>query len=305
MDTLDLIDAKRNSFTVPEFRKMLGICKTESYWILKHRNIETVKINGQIRILKSSFEEWYSNQTRYHIIGGPEPGDKLKENSYSPKDLMRILGISEYVAYTLISRGCFETFTVDYNIRISRESFNRWYASQEKYRSEEDHKQDLPTLATTYSLPDIRHLLGVHRNTVYYIVEHHKDVLEVLTIAGQKRITISSFERWYNSQSRYKLKESHTIDTATDNLDISAETVENTAEATEAPEAPEYPAEKEIYRLEDLMGMLKITRKAAYKLIQSGELLAIKAGKAYLIPASEYERYRERSKNSGIDHTEK
>ena len=305
MDTLDLIDCQRKSFTVSELRKMLGIQKTESYWILKHREIETVRINGRIRILKSSFDKWYANQTKYHIIGGPEPGEELRANSYSPKDLMEILDISEYVAYTLIAKGCFETFTVDYTIRVTKESFDHWYTSQDKYRLAEDRRLELPTITSTYSLPDIRKMLGVHRNTVYYILERHKDAFEVRTVAGKKRVTISSFDRWYHSQSRYTIKEAAVPELEQVFSDVSAGMDENTLALSEAATQQEKTPEKEIYRLEDLMARLQITRKAAYKLIQSGELLAVKAGKAYLIPASEYQRFVGRRENDGFDHPKK
>ena len=304
MNTLDLINAKRNSFTVPELRKMLGIRKTDSYWILKHRQIETVIINGQIRILKSSFDEWYANQIKYHIIGGPEPGENLKSNSYSPRDMAVLLDISENITYTLISRGHFETFTVDYEIRVTKESFERWYASQDKYRLENDRQRDLPLLAISYSMPDIRRLLGVHRNTVYYIMEHYENAFDVMTVAGQKRITIESFNHWYASQSRYKMQEDTSILKTPDKLDFSVEIEENKDTGIEATAQSEASAEKEVYRLEELMSLLNISRKTAYRLIQSGELLAVKAGKAYLIPAFEYQRYIGRSKNDGLDYSE-
>ena len=304
MDTLDLIDCQRKSFTVSELRKMLGIQKTESYWILKHREIETLRINGRIRILQASFDKWYANQTKYHIIGGPEPGEKLRENSYSPKDLMEILDISEYVAYTLIAKGCFETFTVDYTIRVTKESFDHWYTSQDKYRLAEDRRLELPTITSTYSLPDIRKMLGVHRNTVYYILERHKDAFEVRTVAGEKRVTISSFDRWYHSQNRYTIKEAAVRELEPVFSGASAG-IDETLAVSKAAVEPEKPPEKEIYRLEDLMARLQITRKAAYKLIQSGELLAVKAGKAYLIPASEYQRFVGRRENDGFDHPKK
>ncbi len=304
MDTLDLIDCQRKSFTVSELRKMLGIQKTESYWILKHRKIETVRINGRIRILQSSFDKWYANQTKYHIIGGPEPGAELRANSYSPKDLMEILDVSEYVAYTLIAKGCFETFTADYTIRVTKESFDRWYASQDKYRLADDRRNDLPTITSTYSLQDIQKMLGVHRNTVYYILERHKDAFEVRTVAGRKRVMISSFDRWYHSQSRYAIKEAVATELEPVYSDVPAGMDENTLAVSEAAVRPEKPLEKEIYRLEDLMELLQISRKAAYKLIQSGELLAVKAGKAYLIPASEYQRFAQRRENDGFNHPE-
>jgi len=211
MTTLELINAMRESFSVSELRKKLGIKKTDAYWLLKHRKIETVTINGQIRILKNSFDEWYANQIKYHIIGGPEPGENLKRNSYSPKDIADLLDISDDTVYAFISKGFFETITVDYAIRITKESFELWYASQDKYRLEDDRQRDLRLLAISYSMPDISKLLGVHRNTVYYLLERHRDEFEVMTVAGQKRITIESFNRWYAAQSKYTVQKPTTI----------------------------------------------------------------------------------------------
>jgi excisionase family DNA binding protein len=52
------------------------------------------------------------------------------------------------------------------------------------------------------------------------------------------------------------------------------------------------------------MTALGISRKVAYRLIQSGDIIAVKAGKSYIIPASEYRRYIERRTKNGLDHSE-
>lgn len=111
MKEIELIQAYRKSFPVRELRKMLGIKKTDSYWILKNRDIQTVKVNGKIRILKDSFWNWYSNQTKYHIIDGPEPGEALRAVSYSVRDLIELLDISKYI----VSWHCSEHFPRSFN----------------------------------------------------------------------------------------------------------------------------------------------------------------------------------------------
>ena len=59
--------AKKKTMSVPEMRKLLGVKKTESYW-LGHRNFfKTEIINGQMRVDLESFEKWYQNQTRYQL----------------------------------------------------------------------------------------------------------------------------------------------------------------------------------------------------------------------------------------------
>lgn len=302
MDVVELIRCDRNSFSVPEFRKMLGIGKTESYWILKHRKIETVTIHGQIRILRPSFQEWYRHQTKYQIIGGPPPGDALRETSYSVKELAELLAVSEDTIYARISRGEFETFTVDYCIRITKASFERWYSTQEKLRKPEDRAQDAQLLKKTYSMPEIARMLGVHRNTIYGIVsnEKNRNVFEIIKVSGQQRITIESFKIWLYSQKRYKIIPQTESDSGVTTADSQAFVESDIEEREEMQLLP-----KQNYRIEDIQEQLKMSKKAIYKLIQAGEIRATKVGKTYLIPASEYNRIAERSYGYGGNCAEK
>ena len=67
--------------TVTEMGKLLGLQRTERYWLV-HKNVfETKTILGKMRVNVASFEDWYSQQIRYHKITGEEPGRKVKETS--------------------------------------------------------------------------------------------------------------------------------------------------------------------------------------------------------------------------------
>lgn len=302
LDVVELIRCDRNSFSVPELRKMLGIGKTESYWILKHRKIETVTIHGQIRILRSSFQEWYRQQTKYQIIGGPPPGEALRETSYSVKELAKLLAVSDDTIYTRISRGEFDTFTVDNCTRITKASFERWYSTQEKHRRPEDRAHDERIRQETYSMPEIARMLGVHRNTIYGIVgnEKNRNVFEIVRVSGQQRVTIESFKKWLNSQKRYKLKPQ----TERDYEEFTAETQMFAEPEIDERQEPQVLS-KQNYRIEDIQEQLKMSRKSIYKLIQAGEIKATKVGKTYLIPVSEYNRIAERRNGYGSNCAEK
>ena len=77
--------------TVPQMRKMLGIKKTESYWLV-HRNLfQTDVINGQMMIDVESFEKWYANQVKHRKVDGPEPGAELTRMSYSFAEVAEML----------------------------------------------------------------------------------------------------------------------------------------------------------------------------------------------------------------------
>lgn len=52
------MDKEATTMSVREMRELLGIKKTDSYWLLKKNCFEVVKIAGKMRIVKKSFENW-------------------------------------------------------------------------------------------------------------------------------------------------------------------------------------------------------------------------------------------------------
>ena len=88
---------------------------------------------------------------------------------------------------------------------LTKESFERWYASQTDYRTVEDQELDADIMASTYGLPEMARMLGVHRQTIYYIVANED--FELIKVGRYKRATKESFEKWYQNQTRYQLAE--------------------------------------------------------------------------------------------------
>ena len=86
---------------------------------------------------------------------------------------------------------------------VTKASFERWYASQSDYRTVEDQKLDADIVASTYGLPEMARMLGVHRQTIYYIVANGD--FELIKVGRYKRATKESFEKWYQNQTRYRL----------------------------------------------------------------------------------------------------
>lgn len=83
----------RRTMSVPEMRKLLGLKKTESYWLIHRKFFRTETIGGMMRIDLESFEKWYANQVKYRKVVGESPGKELREKSYSFKEAANILGI--------------------------------------------------------------------------------------------------------------------------------------------------------------------------------------------------------------------
>ena len=67
----------------------------------------------------------------------------------------------------------------------------------------EDQELDADIMASTYGLPEIARMLGVHRQTIYYIVANGN--FELVKVGRYNRATKESFEKWYQSQNRYRL----------------------------------------------------------------------------------------------------
>lgn len=52
------MENKKQTMTVPEMRKLLGLKKTESYWLVHRNFFRTDIVAGQMQIDVASFEEW-------------------------------------------------------------------------------------------------------------------------------------------------------------------------------------------------------------------------------------------------------
>lgn len=58
--------AAKTTMSVREMQHLLGLGKTESYWLIHKNFFEVIQINEKMRVVISSFEKWYANQIKYH-----------------------------------------------------------------------------------------------------------------------------------------------------------------------------------------------------------------------------------------------
>lgn len=128
------MNEERKTMTVSQMRKMLGLKKTESYWLVHRNFFKTDIVNGHMMIDVESFEKWYANQVKHRKVDGPEPGAELTRMSYSFSEVAKILGVSGAVVYEIWDKNNLETFTVDFVKRIPKDVFEKWYAGQTRYR---------------------------------------------------------------------------------------------------------------------------------------------------------------------------
>ena len=95
---------RKTTMSVPEMRQLLGIGKTDSYWLVHKQCFETILVEGKMRVVIDSFEHWYANQIKYKKVDGTPPGEELRSNSYSPPEIAEMLGLCESVIYDIIKR---------------------------------------------------------------------------------------------------------------------------------------------------------------------------------------------------------
>ena len=152
---------QRKTMSVPEMRKLLGLKKTESYWLVHRNFFKTEMISGQMRVDLERFERWYANQVKHKKVNGEEPGIELKKTSYSFREVANLLGVHDADIYVAWKENDLETFTVDYVKRIPKDVFEKWYRSQNKFQKL-DRVPTAEELGSEYILVcDAAELLGI------------------------------------------------------------------------------------------------------------------------------------------------
>ena len=182
---------KRTWMTVPEMGKLLGLKKTDRYWLV-HKNVfESKEIAGKIRINIASFEKWYANQIKYHKVTGEKPTKELKSWSYSVKEVADLLEVDDYLVYDLLKKNQMEVVIVNYWKRIPKESFQNQYKSQSRYRTKEDREKDALLEDATITMPEMAQLLGTTRSSVYTILDSREKVKNLLKDANENGVKLS------------------------------------------------------------------------------------------------------------------
>lgn len=279
---------KKATMSVPEMQRLLGLGKTDAYWLIKKQCFETVVIAGKMRVVIDSFEHWYANQVKHSKVHGPPPGKELRAKSYSPQELAEELGVALSTIYDIIKRCHIETFEVDTWMRISKDVFKKWYKAQHKYRTRADRARDAALEADTLTMPEVAKLLQIPRKDVYTLLLYGKDrdKFEFVTIASRRRVTKASFDCWYADQNK-SFKTGNTPPRSRNEIDQT----------------------KSAFSMREVAILLHITYNDVRQMIQSGELSAQKCGKKFLIPRDEIQwillqqenKHEIRGENNGIN----
>ena len=128
---------KRTWMNVPEMGKLLGLKKTDRYWLV-HKNVfESKEIAGKMRINIASFEKWYDSQSRYRTKEDREKDAIVEEATITMPEMARLLGLTRSQVYQILRNPkyshFFETIVIAEKKRITKENFQKFLEGQDQF----------------------------------------------------------------------------------------------------------------------------------------------------------------------------
>lgn len=293
--------AKNKWMTAPELGRLLGLKKTERYWLIHKNYFKSEELLGAIRIDIESFEKWYANQVKYHKVNGEPPG---KERSYSVKDLSEMLDMSEWVIRDIIRQNNIETIVVDYWMRVPREAFWDWYKGQTRYRTLEDRARDAEDEAAFISMPQMARLLGITRQQVYTLLASpkYKDIFEIIIIADRKRITKESFQKFLSCQNKYQVDKKRELALELEmELKMGSLYPDSKREEPKEEEVKKFPKleGKKFLSMQEAADFAGVSRALISKWYMENKFPVYKAGNRILIYQKEFREWLEKEQKGG------
>lgn len=123
----------QKTMSVPDLMRILGLGKTSTYRLVNQCYFKTYVVFGKLRIDVESFEKWYAGQFHYKKVNGERPGTDHIE-TIAPTTMAKVLGVSKSTAYDFLNNGEIEFIVVKGKRRVIRQSFEDWYASQNRFK---------------------------------------------------------------------------------------------------------------------------------------------------------------------------
>lgn len=226
--------ALQKTMSVPEMRKLLGLKKTEGYWLVHREFFKTEIIGGMMRVDIESFEKWYANQVKHKKVDGEEPGRELIKGSYSFQDAANLLGVNSACLYEIWKKEERKTIEVDFVKRIPKEEFENWLSEQTVYKKSDR----IPTISNMEKgyirFKETARLLNIQEDTMLKLIRtgKYKSLFEVRVFDNKKWISRKSFRLFLNAQNEYRITDNDE-NTSSDNLIIETKEYISRNEAAE------------------------------------------------------------------------
>ena len=191
--------------SVREMGELLGIGKTDRYWLLKKGYFKIIHLAGKMWVDIESFEKWYAGQTRYHKVTGEEPGNELAARTFSVKEMTNLLKISKSTAYEIISRDRIPVSRESGEIRITRKDFWIWYDCQIRYRVAPSELPDNHGVGHHFNIPEMADLLKISTKEAYQMIEEpaYASLLAATQIGDRMYVSWEHFGSFLRKQDKY------------------------------------------------------------------------------------------------------
>lgn len=199
--------ALQKTMSVPEMRKLLGLKKTESYWLVHRNFFKTEIIGGVMRVDIESFEKWYANQVKHKKVNGEAPGRELTKTSYSFQEVANLLGVNNANLYEIWKREKRKTIIVDFVMRIPKEEFEKWYEQQDVYKKA-DKMPTISDMERDYiRFEEAAMLLDVMESEMLKLIRtsKYRNLFDIRIFNNKKWISRKSFQLFLNAQNEYHI----------------------------------------------------------------------------------------------------
>lgn len=198
-------EKKKKVMSVKEMGDLLGIGKTDRYYVLKKGYFKVTHAAGKMWVDRESFEKWYAGQTRYHKVTGEEPGEELSARSFSVKEMAAMLGIERNRAYELIHRERIPVTWENGVIRIPRKDFWIWYDCQIKYQTDSANLPDETGTEYHFRIQELADILNISTKDAYRLTcdPAYASSLAAVQIGDRMYVSWQNFGKFLKVQNQY------------------------------------------------------------------------------------------------------
>lgn len=120
------------AYSIKEVSDILGISMNKTYMLLKENQFPVLRTVRQKIIPIEPFHQWVLKNYTYIKLPEMETANiKDSKTSYSVAEMRTMLGIKKTQAYAMIKQGDFEIIIVKNRMRVTKESFDKWFHSND------------------------------------------------------------------------------------------------------------------------------------------------------------------------------
>ena len=208
--------------------KLLGLKKTDRYWLV-HKNVfESKEIAGKMRINIASFEKWYDSQSRYRTKEDREKDAIVEEATITMLEMARLLGLTRSQVYQILRNPkyshFFETIVIAEKKRITKENFQKFLEGQDQFHLDPANDYEELAQEQNIALANFRRkklsqtgVRGSNGNLGYltfdeasYLAKVSRSLInkwadkgkfKVIKVGGRVRISREDFEAWLEQRN--------------------------------------------------------------------------------------------------------